>query len=108
MNWNRMSLFKLPSKSREFNFHPRYYDERKERLKKMVELHSGENKTENRVRSIKFRADLEDNWGKSHHKKQVLRSNIRLLVILGIILMLFYYIFIGLDNAGEFIENVKQ
>ncbi len=107
MNWNRMSLFKLPSKRREFNFHPRYYDERKERLQKKIELYSGENKSENRVRSIKFRANLEDNWGNSNHKSQALRSNIRLLVILAIIIMLFYYIFTGLDNVGELIENVK-
>jgi len=108
MNWNRMSLFKLPSRSRGFNFHPRYYDERKERLNKMVELHSGENKKEDRVRTVNFRADIEDNWGQGLRKSQILKSNIRLLVILLIILMLFYYIFIGLDNVGELIENAKS
>ncbi len=107
MNWNRMSLFKLPSKSREFNFHPRYYDERKERLQKKIELYSGENKEENRVRSIKFRANLEDNWGNANHKSQALKSNVRLMVILALIIMLFYYIFNGLDNVEELIENLK-
>ena len=102
-----MSLFKLPSKSREFNFHPRYYDERKERLKKKVELYSGENKSEDRIRAIKFRATLEDNWGNGGHKSQALKSNLRLLIILAIILGLFYYIFIGLDNVGELIGNGK-
>ena len=105
MNWNKMSLFKLPSKSREFNFHPRYYDERKERLQKKIELYSGENKSEDRIRSIKFRADLEDQWGNNSYKSQAFRANIRLLVILALILALFYYIFIGLDNVGVLLGN---
>ena len=107
MNWNRMSLFKLPSKSREFNFHPRYYDERKERLQKKIELYSGENKTENRVRSMKFRAELEDNWGNSNYKKQALRSNLRLIIILALIITLFYYLFGGIDNVSSMIKDAQ-
>ena len=103
-----MSLFKMPSRTRVFNFHPRYYDERKEQLKKKVELYSGENKTENRIRSIKFQADLQDNWGKSHYKSQSFKSNIRLIVILVAILALFYYIFMGLDNVGTLIEKTNN
>lgn len=104
MNWNRISLFKMPSNSRGFNFHPRYYDERKERLNKKVELYSGENKSDDRIRSIKFKANLEDNWGNANHKSQAFKSNIRLLVILGLIILLFYYIFIGLDNFSDLIQ----
>ncbi len=107
MNWNRMSLFKMPSRTREFNFHPRYYDERKERLQKKIELYSGENKTEDRVRSIKFRSELEDNWGKGHYKSQTFKSNLRLIIILVLILALFYYIFIGLDNVGSLLPSSK-
>jgi hypothetical protein len=107
MNWNRMSLFKLPSKSREFNFYPRYYDERKERLKKKVELFSGENKTEDRARSIKFRAEIEDSWGNSGYKNQTIRSNVRLIIILALIIALFYYLFGGIDNVASMIKDAK-
>ena len=107
MNWNRMSLFKLPSKSREFNFHPRYYDERKARLDKKIELYSGENKKEERLRSIKFRAELEDNWGNSNFRKQTIRSNVRLIIILAVIIALFYYLFGGIDNVASMIKDAK-
>ncbi len=102
-----MSLFKLPSKSREFNFHPRYYDERKERLKKKIELYSGENKTEDRTRSIKFRAEMEDNWGNSGYKTQAIRSNVRLFIILVLIITLFYYLFGGIDNVTSMIKDAQ-
>jgi len=107
MNWNRMSLFKLPSKSRAFNFHPRYYDERKERLSKKVELYSGENKTEDRVRSMKFRAEMEDNWGSEGYKTQTIRSNFRLIVILALIIALFYYLFWGIDTVMSMIKDTQ-
>lgn len=107
MNWNRMSLFKLPSKSRDFNFHPRYYDERKERLKKKVQLYAGENKEEGRIRSMKFKAELEDSWGNSGMKRQTLRSNIRLIIILVLIIALFYYLFGGIDNVADLIKESK-
>ncbi|MFK8037222.1 MAG: hypothetical protein AB8B74_02945 [Crocinitomicaceae bacterium] len=107
MNWNKMSLFKMPSKSRDFNFHPRYYDERKERLNKKVELYSGENKSEDRMRTIKFRAELEDSWGNNTFKKQTIRSNVRLIIILAIIIALFYYLFGGIDNVASMIKDAK-
>ncbi|WP_158526822.1 hypothetical protein [Putridiphycobacter roseus] len=102
-----MSLFKMPSRTREFNFHPRYYDERKQRLQKKIDLYKGENKTEDRIRAIKFQSDLQDNWGKSHYKSQSFKSNIRLIIILVLILAVFYYIFIGLDNVGTLLESSK-
>ena len=33
-----MSVFKMPSKYRRYNFQPRYYDERKEALKNKIHL----------------------------------------------------------------------
>ena len=105
MNWSRMSIFKMPSKYRKYNFHPRYYDERKEALKHKLVREAKINSTVSE-REIKFQSHLEETWGNTERKSQILKSNIRLLVILLVILASAYYVFIGMDSAEEAINNV--
>ncbi len=104
MSWSKMSMFKMPSKYRRYNFQPRYYDERKEKLKKKVELYSGEGQVD-RKREINFRSNIEDSWGNSEVRRQSQMANLRLLVILIIIGFATYYIFTGLDSAEEIINS---
>ncbi len=104
MSWSKMSMFKMPSKYRRYNFQPRYYDERKEKLKKKIELYSGEGQAD-RKREINFRSNLEDAWGNSEARKQSQMANLRLLIILIIIGFATYYIFTGLDSAEEIINS---
>jgi len=104
MNWSRMSIFKMPSRYRSYNFKPRYYDERKEALKHKLAREEKINSTVSE-REIKFQAQLEETWGNTERKSQILKSNIRLLVILLIILTSAYYVFIGMDTAEEAINN---
>ncbi len=107
MNWSRMSVFKMPNKHRRYNFQPRYYDERKENLKKKLEREAkivgSSSKSE---REIKFKSELEDTWGNTHRKSQVLKSNIRLLVILVLIVIGVIYFFQAMDNAEDAINDV--
>ncbi len=111
MDWNRLSIFKLPNKHKQFNYHPRYYNERKESLNKKIKIYK-ENEgdtepkeiTERKVREIKFQADMTDNWGNSYRKSQSLKSNIRLIIILVVILAVFFYLFMGLETA----QNVNK
>jgi len=104
MNWSRMSVFKMPSKYRRYSFQPRYYDERKESLKRKLEREEKINSTVSE-REIKFQSQLEETWRNTERKSQILKSNIRLLVILLIILASAYYVFIGMDSAEEAINN---
>ena len=104
MNWSRMSIFKMPSKYRSYNFKPRYYDERKEALKHKLAREAKISSTVSE-REIKFQAKLEETWGNSERKSQILKSNIRLLVILLIILAGAYYVIIGMDSAEEAINS---
>jgi len=97
-------MFKMPSKYRRYNFQPRYYDERKEKLKKKIKLYNG-NGGENKDREIRFRANLEDTWGNSEIRRQSQMANLRLLIILIIIGVATYYIFTGLDRAEEIINS---
>jgi len=105
MNWSSMSVFKMPSKYRKYSFQPRYYDERKEALKHKLIREAKVNTTVSE-REIKFQSQLAETWGNTERKSQILKSNIRLLVILLIILASAYYVFIGMDSAEEAINNV--
>ena len=104
MNWSRMSVFKMPSKYRKYNFQPRYYDERKESLKRKLEREASINSSVSE-REIKFQSQLEETWGNTERKSQILKSNIRLLVILILITAGAYYVFMGMDSAEDAINN---
>ena len=108
MNWNKLSLFKLPNRHRRFDYMPRYYDPKKELLEnkiKQAQLSKGEGVEGQVAREIRFKSEMQDKWGNSDYKAQSLRSNIRLILILGIVILIFYYIFVGLDGLGYFLDN---
>ena len=111
MDWNRLSMFKLANKHKRFEYVPRYYDPRKEALEKKIKKAQaeaeGNNNNENIAREIKFKSTIEDRWGDLNVKKQRSNSNLRLILILGIIIGIFYYLFIGIDAAGMMIEKLK-
>lgn len=107
MNWSRMSVFKMPSKYRRYSFQPRYYDERKESLKRKLEREANiTNSTTER--EIKFKSELEETWGNTQRKSQILKSNIRLLVILILIAGGVYYVFTAMDSAEDVINNAIE
>ncbi len=108
MNWNRFSLFKLPNRHKRFDYVPRYYDAEKESLLKKLKQAEKENLLDENgkyAREIKFKAKVENKWGNSDYKAQSMRSNVRLIVILGVVIVLFYYIFVGLDGIGYFLDE---
>jgi hypothetical protein len=107
MNWSQMSVFKMPSKYRRYNFQPRYYNERKEALKKKIEREARITDSPS-LRDIKFKAELEQTWGNTDRKSQVLKSNLRLLVILILIMCAVYYVFVAMDGAEEIINNALE
>ncbi len=112
MNWNRFSLFKLPSRHKRFDYVPRYYDAEREELKKKIkaaERLNGNGDDQNFEREIRFKNKVENKWGNSDYKAQSMRSNVRLIVILGIVFIVFYYVFIALDGIGVFLdENIEN
>ncbi|WP_070138321.1 hypothetical protein [Crocinitomix algicola] len=112
MDWNRLSIFKLPNRHKRFDYTPRYYDPRKEALKEKVkraEMENGVDEDGTYAREVKFKADMAERWGNSEFRTQSFRSNIRLIIILAIVVLAFYYLFIGLDVAGVAIdENIDK
>jgi hypothetical protein len=77
------SLFKNPI-HRHFDYKPLYYNERKERLDQLKEVHSGSENSGRRT-SIKFYSSR----GKSY-----LYSNLRLIAIIFALLLLAYLIIV--------------
>ena len=108
MNWNRMSLFKLPNRHKRFEYIPRYYDPKKEELKKKLkQAESATDANGNYQREISFRHQTADKWGNTDFKREAMRSNLRLIIIFGIILLLVVFLFQYIDVVGAFIDNNK-
>ncbi len=101
-------FFKL-QKHKEFNFTPRYYNEDKERLEQRYnEIANEQGVTTNRDkqivrRQISFREKVNDSWKMANHSRQNKFSNLRLLVILGVLIAAFYFIYL---NIEPFINNI--
>lgn len=107
MDFSRLSIFKLPNKHKRFEYVPRYYDARKERLKKKIEDYELENKTEageRKRREISFRDKSSNRWGGDDYKAASLRQNLRLILILGILGVIVYYIFVGIEGIEPLVE----
>lgn len=100
VNWNKFSLFKLPNKYKKFEFTPRYYDERKERLDKKLKEYDSVNtaEAESKRREIKFRAETKKSWMDSDFSRANKRANFRLVLILIIVLIGVYFLFQYLDG----------
>jgi DNA-directed RNA polymerase sigma subunit (sigma70/sigma32) len=101
-----MSLFKLPSRHKRFEYIPRYFDPRKEELnKKIAQAEKSANGDQNYKREISFRQQTSDKWGNAEYKKKTMQSNLRLVIIFGLVLLACYILFVGLDDIVPFLEN---
>ncbi len=82
------SLFKTKH-PRGFNFQPRYYDERKERLEKLRRAAEKEVELEQSERTLK-KGELQSAWRKNQVNYHQKRSNTRIFLIAGVLAVIFY------------------
>lgn len=103
-------LFKLPNHKR-FDFSPRYYDQEKERLEtRKAEIARALKKDYNETgaqRELRIREQFRTR-NTSYNSSSSLMSNIRLIVIFGILLIGFYYVYIHLDDVLYALTNSKN
>lgn len=95
---------------RRFDFPTRYYDERKEQLKAKRESYERmhQRAEENGERTDLLRAKISDSWVRDDaYRKSMWQSNVRLLVVLGVLLVI-VLVFAGLTDLGEYIEKMKK
>ena len=100
-SFSKFSMIKLP-KHKRFGFTPRVFDEDKERLEKRKKIIANElgvsQDDQSKSREINFRANMQDKGVSAYRSNATFFSNLRLLLILGILLIGFYFIFNNLDG----------
>ncbi len=98
----KMTFFKKREPKR-YDYYPRYYDADKEDLEKRIKnakaemgIQSDEDGEDVR-REITFRKQAAANWGDSSYSRQARIANLRLILILGGIGVLFFFIYSKVD-----------
>mgnify|MGYP006232983329 FL=1 len=92
------SLFGLRSKRpNQFYFEPRYYNERKEKMKKRYERIEKELSEEesSRTNPEEFKATLRDSWGNGYARNKVGQQMSRRVIIYVIALLALAYYILG-------------
>ncbi len=92
-----------------FHYNPMYYDERKERLERKKELYRkmDEDSITDTERRDLFRENLRDNWSRGDYRQAQRRSsNLRVLLLVGLILALGYFVFNGIDDVDTVVKNL--
>lgn len=95
--------------NRKFDYNPRYYDERKERLEKrkeqMRKIESGEMTAEERRELL--RENMRGEWSRADYRqKQQKASNFRILILVLVILGLGYFLLYGVDKVDVIVERL--
>lgn len=97
------------SEPQRFEYRPRYYDERKERLERKKAMYRSAEEgtlTEEERRSM-LKENIRDNWARGHHRQNQLRwANFRVLILVAVLLALGYFVFFGLDSVDKIVENI--
>jgi hypothetical protein len=96
-------------KNKRFDYSPMYYDERKERLalKKKEFEKLDDNTLNSEDRKSILRNNLQSTWSRSQHtQKQKHSSNLRVLLLIGLLLALGYFIFNGINEVDTVVKKL--
>lgn len=107
MIFKGISMMKING-HRRFDFPTRFYNERKVQLESKQRAYDRiHEKDEQGSRSEILRAKISDSWVRNdEYRKSIWNSNLRLVVILGVLLLIIL-VFAGLSDIGEFLERLK-
>jgi len=108
MNFSKFSVFRLPNNYKRFEYTPRYYDADKEaREKKLNKLRADREilEDEEPEKRISFR---QNNRAGSIRKTQTLKSNLRLVMILGALVIILYYLYARTASAEAAQQIINQ
>ena len=102
MKLAKFSIFKLPNKYKRFEYVPRHFDQeqedREKRRKQLEAEHELGIESGVMGKSINFKSQLRD--ARKDYKTQAIRSNMRIILILGTLFMAVYYLFNKYDIQG--------
>lgn len=104
----RIKFMKV-NKNKRFDYTPRYYNERKERIEKMKAAYSDEGDTDTVQRRERMRDNMQTSWGlESAHTQQSRAANIRLIIILAALLVATYFILDYVDIFAAEVTNIES
>ena len=91
------TIFKQ-NRNKSFDYTPRYYDERKERLEKLYKKHHGTKEGESKETFVR-RETFRDSWYRRKHEKTSRNSRIRTAIIAVALIAIVYrlYKYFGLS-----------
>lgn len=95
---------------KKFNYSPRYYDERKERLelKKAQFNRITDENIPDEERHALLRTHMKENWSRAQHaQQQKSTSNVRILLLIAALLVLGYFVFNGLDDVDVVVKKLS-
>ena len=95
--------------NQRFNYTPMYYDERQERLeRKKRQYQKLENEPlSDEKRKELFRGNLQEGFSRAKYRQTQQRSsNIRIIVLIGIIVLLGYFIFFGVNEVDTIVKKL--
>lgn len=104
-----MRIFNFKSRYKRFHFYTRFYDENKERIElKRKQYQDLENASEEE-RKLIFKEQLRESWSNGKQRTtNNLYFNLRIISLIGIILLLGYFIFNGVDSIENVIFKVME
>jgi hypothetical protein len=86
-----------------------YYNERKERLDRKREQYQKleDNTISDAERRELFRENLKEGFSRAHYRQTQQRSsNIRVLILIGLILLLGYFVFNGVNEVDTVVKKL--
>ncbi|MDP5098653.1 MAG: hypothetical protein NWQ27_01555 [Crocinitomicaceae bacterium] len=95
--------------NQRFNYNPMYYNERKERLDRKREQYQKleDNTISDAERRELFRENLKEGFSRAHYRQTQQRSsNIRVLILIGLILLLGYFVFNGVNEVDTVVKKL--
>ncbi len=105
----KIKFLNKTTQPKQFRYTPMYYDERKERIEEKKEyyrkLDEGDESDADRVNA--FRSNLRNEWTRTEVRQSHFRaSNLRILLLIGILLALGYFIFNGVDEVDTVVHKL--
>lgn len=95
--------------NKRFKYSPMYYDEQKEylELKKSQYRDLEEDEQSIETRKAILRQEMSTGWSRAQHATQARKtSNVRVVFLIGIILILGYFILYGMDQLDTVVEKL--
>lgn len=95
--------------NQRFNYNPMYYNERKERLERKKDQYQklDDNTLSDSERREMFRENLKEGFARGQYRQSQQRSsNIRVLILVGLILVLGYFVFNGVNEVDTVVKKL--